>query len=270
MFGSPGRRKYACSELTVPCSGIDRAGRGHERLAGDLAAEHALSILVRADAPEDVDLDRLEVEERDELVDLALRHPSSLAQGKSGAGSPKVTAYVDTHSPRGSAGAPRPRRTRSKAATGTTTGGNGSTRPGRVASSRAATAATRGTVGRRMWRCPPTSASTTSASRSSGARIEPEEGEWSIAAVDHYRRECDALLEAGVDPVVTFHHFTTPRWLAAKGGWTQPSTADAFARYCEFVAGRLDGSLRRACTINEPNIVSTMGHHGGRVPARLA
>ena len=24
------------------------------------------------------------------------------------------------------------------------------------------------------------------------SRIEPEEGEWSVAAVDHYRRQCDA------------------------------------------------------------------------------
>jgi beta-glucosidase len=98
------------------------------------------------------------------------------------------------------------------------------------------------------------------------SRIEPEEGEFSIAAVDHYRRECDALLEAGVEPVVTFHHFTTPRWLAAKGGWTQASTADAFARYCEYAAGRLAGSFRRACTINEPNVVSTMGHLAGVFP----
>jgi beta-glucosidase len=101
------------------------------------------------------------------------------------------------------------------------------------------------------------------------SRIEPEEREWSIAAVDHYLRQCDALLEAGIDPVVTFHHFTTPRWLAAKGGWTQPATADAFARYCEFAAGRLAGSVRRVCTINEPSVVSTMGHLAGVFPPGL-
>ena len=61
------------------------------------------------------------------------------------------------------------------------------------------------------------------------SRIEPEEGEWSPASVDHYRRQCEALLAAGVDPVVTFHHFTTPRWVAAKGGWADPATVDRFA-----------------------------------------
>ena len=98
------------------------------------------------------------------------------------------------------------------------------------------------------------------------SRIEPEEGEWSAVAIDHYRRQCDALLAAGIDPVVTFHRFTTPRWVAAAGGWTEPRTADRFAAFCERAAGELAPVLRRACTINEPNIVATMGHLIGVFP----
>lgn len=101
------------------------------------------------------------------------------------------------------------------------------------------------------------------------SRIEPEEGEWSSAAVEQYRRRCQDLLDAGVDPVVTFHHFTTPRWLAAKGGWTDPATADRFAAFCHRLAGELGPVIRRACTINEPNIVSTMGHLAGVFPPGL-
>jgi beta-glucosidase len=101
------------------------------------------------------------------------------------------------------------------------------------------------------------------------SRIEPEEGEWSTAALDHYRRIGEALLDAGIDPVVTFHHFTTPRWLAAQGGWTEPSTADRFGSFCERAAAALAPVLKRACTINEPNIVSTMGHMAGVFPPGL-
>ena len=52
------------------------------------------------------------------------------------------------------------------------------------------------------------------------SRIEPAEGEFSVAALDHYRRHAapDAT-SAGIVPVVTFHHFTTPLWLAARGGF---------------------------------------------------
>jgi beta-glucosidase len=91
------------------------------------------------------------------------------------------------------------------------------------------------------------------------SRIEPEEGEWSHAAVDHYRRRCDALRERGIDPVVTFHHFTTPRWLAERGGWEDPATADRFAGFCARLAGDLGDGMARACTINEPNVVATVG-----------
>jgi beta-glucosidase len=101
------------------------------------------------------------------------------------------------------------------------------------------------------------------------SRIEPEEGEWSSAAVEQYRLRCRALLDAGIDPVVTFHHFTTPRWVAAKGGWTDPGVVDRFAGFCRRLAGELGPVLRRACTINEPAMVSTMGHMAGVFPPGL-
>ncbi|HEX4868837.1 MAG TPA: family 1 glycosylhydrolase [Acidimicrobiales bacterium] len=98
------------------------------------------------------------------------------------------------------------------------------------------------------------------------SRIEPEDGEHAVAALDHYLRLGEALLEAGIEPVVTFHHFTTPRWLADGGGWTNPATADRFAAFCERAATHLAPVLRRACTINEPNIVATMGYLVGVFP----
>ena len=47
------------------------------------------------------------------------------------------------------------------------------------------------------------------------SRIEPEPGEFSAAALDHYRRVCASCHAHGIEPVVTFHHFTTPRWVLA-------------------------------------------------------
>ena len=98
------------------------------------------------------------------------------------------------------------------------------------------------------------------------SRIEPEDGEHCVAALDHYLRQCEALLGAGIDPVVTFHHFTTPRWLADRGGWEAPETADRFAAFCERAAAHLGGVIRRACTINEPSMVATIGYLLGAFP----
>jgi beta-glucosidase len=98
------------------------------------------------------------------------------------------------------------------------------------------------------------------------SRIEPAQGEISRAALAHYRRQCEGLRERGIDPIVTFHHFTTPRWLAAQGGWESPVAVDRFREFCSVVAGELADVMARACTINEPNIVATMGWHAGLFP----
>ena len=85
------------------------------------------------------------------------------------------------------------------------------------------------------------------------ARIEPEQGHYSPAMLDHYRKICIACREMGIEPVVTFQHFTAPRWIAALGGWENPETAEHFARYCTVVANAIGDVIDWACTINEPN-----------------
>jgi beta-glucosidase len=86
------------------------------------------------------------------------------------------------------------------------------------------------------------------------ARIEPEPGEFSVAALEHYRRMLGACHEHGLTPVVTFHHFTSPRWLALRGGWEAQETAALFARYCERATRHLGDLIGAACTLNELNI----------------
>ena len=92
------------------------------------------------------------------------------------------------------------------------------------------------------------------------SRIEPEEGEWSLAALEHYRRQCARCHELGLSPVVTLNHFTIPRWLSGRGGWEWNGAPDRFARFCERVGTHLGDLVGWACTLNEPNVVATMGY----------
>jgi beta-glucosidase len=98
------------------------------------------------------------------------------------------------------------------------------------------------------------------------SRIEPAEDEWSMASLDHYRRVISGCRERGILPVVTFHHFTTPRWLSERGGWEAADTPEHFARFCARVAAALGDVVGMACTLNEPNIVSMMGYLAGVFP----
>lgn len=86
------------------------------------------------------------------------------------------------------------------------------------------------------------------------ARIEPEEGVFSVYELDHYRRMLAECHEHGIKPVVTLHHFTSPRWLMREGGWLDEGTPDRFARYCERVSNHFGDLLGAACTFNEPNL----------------
>ena len=89
------------------------------------------------------------------------------------------------------------------------------------------------------------------------ARIEPTPGVFSQDGLDHYRRMIETALGLGLTPVVTLHHFTSPAWFAAQGGWLHPDAVDLFGRYVERATTILQG-VEWVCTINEPNIVASM------------
>jgi beta-glucosidase len=86
------------------------------------------------------------------------------------------------------------------------------------------------------------------------ARIEPEPGVFDIAELDHYRRMLAACHENHVTPMVTFYHFSSPRWFAAMGGWEQECAGDTFVRYCERATEHFGDLISIAATFNEPNI----------------
>ncbi|MEU2655959.1 family 1 glycosylhydrolase [Streptomyces sp. NPDC007325] len=90
------------------------------------------------------------------------------------------------------------------------------------------------------------------------ARIEPEQGRVSRAAVAHYRRMVLGARERGLTPVVTLHHFTSPRWFSARGGWLADDAVEVFAAYVRTAVEILGEEVRYVATVNEPNMVALM------------
>jgi beta-glucosidase len=86
------------------------------------------------------------------------------------------------------------------------------------------------------------------------ARIEPEPGMFSLAALDHYKRVLDECHKHGLAPMVTLSHWTVPRWFAARGGFEQADSPNTFARFAEQVARHLGQGMSYATTFNEANI----------------
>lgn len=86
------------------------------------------------------------------------------------------------------------------------------------------------------------------------ARIEPERGLFSSAELDRYRRLLEACHAHGLAPMVTYNHFTVPRWFAARGGFEVADGADLFARFAGKATERLGDLISYASTFNEANI----------------
>jgi beta-glucosidase len=86
------------------------------------------------------------------------------------------------------------------------------------------------------------------------ARVEPVEGMFSVAALEHYRDVLQACRKRGIKTMVSFNHFVTPRWFAARGGWEEAGSPQLYARYCDKVARELGHLIDCATTFNEPNL----------------
>lgn len=81
--------------------------------------------------------------------------------------------------------------------------------------------------------------------------------------LDFYRRLADTLLEAGIEPYCTLFHWDLPQALQDKGGWQSRDTAEAFAAYAGFVAGKLSDRIRHFMTLNEMRTFVEMGNRDG-------
>ena len=77
-----------------------------------------------------------------------------------------------------------------------------------------------------------------------------------------YHRLIDALLEAGIKPIVTMYHFDLPQALEDDGGWLNRSTIDAFVDYAGILFSEYGHKVKYWLTINEQN---TMILHPGAI-----
>jgi beta-glucosidase len=96
--------------------------------------------------------------------------------------------------------------------------------------------------------------------------IEPAPGFFSDEALRFERERVDALVRLGIEPVVTLHHYTHPRWFWSGEGWEGAESVAAFRRYAAVVADALGDRVRTWVTLNEPIVFLLGGYLGGLIP----
>lgn len=100
------------------------------------------------------------------------------------------------------------------------------------------------------------------------SRVEPRPGEFDEAALARYEDWTRRLLGAGIEPVVTLHHFSEPAWLLREHprGWTDPGFGVRFAAYAARAADVLAPRVRWWTTLNEPLVFAVMAYGAGLFP----
>lgn len=96
--------------------------------------------------------------------------------------------------------------------------------------------------------------------------IEPYEGQFDQAALEHYQELIRQCNEAGIEVMVTLHHFTHPQWFEDKGGFADEANIQYFVRFCKKVFKTLRKQVKLWCTINEVGPFVFQGYINGAFP----
>ena len=73
----------------------------------------------------------------------------------------------------------------------------------------------------------------------SGQGLNRKKDHFDEAEVEHYRKVIACCREYHVEPIVTLHHFTSPKWLICDGGWDDEMVVERFAIYAKYIAEKL-------------------------------
>ncbi len=82
----------------------------------------------------------------------------------------------------------------------------------------------------------------------------------------HYQKFIDECEKRGIEPILTFFHFTNPLWISNKGGWENKDIRDNFNRYTKSLLQSIDREFKHILTINEPEVYTFMGWIAGEWP----
>lgn len=92
------------------------------------------------------------------------------------------------------------------------------------------------------------------------SRIQPASDSIDEQAIRQYQEMLQGLLDRGIEPMVTLHHFTNPMWLEVEGGWLENSVVERFARWTEIAVDAFGSYANLWCTFNEPMVFAVQAY----------
>ncbi|MBM7365527.1 family 1 glycosylhydrolase [Gordonia hydrophobica] len=99
------------------------------------------------------------------------------------------------------------------------------------------------------------------------ARIEKAPGQLDVRELDYYDALVKAIIGAGMRPMITLDHWVYPGWIAARGGWKDSRTLEAWLTYNQLIVERYAQYHPLWITINEPSTYVLKEVQKGGLPA---
>jgi beta-glucosidase len=88
-------------------------------------------------------------------------------------------------------------------------------------------------------------------------------GQPNEVGLEFYDRLIDGLIDRGIEPWLTLYHWDLPQVLQDLGGWTNRESVAWFKEYATLMADRFGDRVKNWMTINEPWVISVLGHLEG-------
>ncbi|KAM6934821.1 lactase/phlorizin hydrolase-like [Xenentodon cancila] len=82
----------------------------------------------------------------------------------------------------------------------------------------------------------------------------------------YYDKLINALIDSGIQPVITLYHWDLPQALQNYGGWTNTSIVEHFKDYADFCFAKFGDRVKTWNTFSSPWVVSHAGYGTGEHP----
>jgi len=97
------------------------------------------------------------------------------------------------------------------------------------------------------------------------SRVQPTEDRWDSESIHRYQEIVHLLRQEQIEPMVTLHHFTHPKWFLDTSPWHEDRSVSKFTDYVRKMVDSLS-DVRYWITFNEPNVLLLGGYLDGCMP----
>ncbi|XP_076107988.1 lactase/phlorizin hydrolase-like isoform X2 [Mytilus galloprovincialis] len=86
------------------------------------------------------------------------------------------------------------------------------------------------------------------------------------AGIEYYRQLIDALIDSGIEPVVTLNYWDLPQALQNSGGWLDNHTVTLFNEFSQLCFEEYGNRVKMWITLHDPKLLAHEGYETGHFP----